>query len=644
MEIRLQCEADALDVTLADEVITIGRAQGNLVRLSHAQVSGLHGQIFRRDGRVFFQDLGSTNGSLVRFRGEEHVVEGVGQREAELFDGAELLLGDRRNPALLRVSLVTPTAERDPARALAKTVVASRAFAEVAKLPSALLSEGSERGRMATLLELVATLQQEQEVAEVARQGVDGLFAGLPMAQVAGLFLQGARGVVPVQVRQREQTALLTVPWARVEPLFQEALARRAVVQIEDGRTLTARFELARGQLQSALAYPIVEGEAVCGLIVVAGPGRFSANDLDWFALASAHLSLALRNGRLLKRLQEANSSLREENSHLRHSVAAADAGERAILGKSPALSRVLRQVEMVARTDTSVLIQGETGTGKELIARLIHAASPRAQAFFAAVNCGALTESLLESELFGHVKGAFTGATRDKAGLFEMAHGGTLFLDEFGDVSPRLQVKLLRALENGEITPVGAGQVKVVDVRLVVASNKDLRAEVAAGRLREDLFYRVHVFPVALPPLRERSGDVEVLARAFLGRCAERFSKSLPGFSAEAMAKLNAYAWPGNVRELQNEVERAALMVEDGKLIGPDDLSERIGGAMDLPATLGPLHAAMEEIEGRYLQRALAAHAFNRTQTAKTLGISRQALTGKLHKYGLFDYRGDEE
>src|SRR5690606_32350824 len=238
----------------------------------------------------------------------------------------------------------------------------------------------------------------------------------------------------------------------------------------------------------------LLDGDTVRGLLVAAAPEPYSEADLDWLTLLAHQASLTLRNANLLRELAQYKNKLEDENTYLKDSLSRDTRRAVEIVGESASLKKVLKQVEIVARTDTTVLVLGETGTGKELVAQLLHERSPRADRLFAAVNCGALTETLLESELFGHVKGAFTGASRDKKGVFEVADGGTLFLDEFGDVSPRLQVKLLRVLENGEITPVGSVKTRRVDVRIVAATNKDLKTEVAEHRFREDLYCRINL------------------------------------------------------------------------------------------------------------------------------------------------------
>jgi Nif-specific regulatory protein len=286
------------------------------------------------------------------------------------------------------------------------------------------------------------------------------------------------------------------------------------------------------------------------------------------------------------------------------------------------------------------VLIQGETGTGKELVARAVHYTSRRAEHLFVAQNCSALPENLLESELFGHVRGAFTGADRDKKGLFELADGGTIFLDELGEMPLSLQAKLLRVLQEGEIWPVGAPRPKKVDVRVVSATHRDLEKMVADGSFRQDLFYRLHVFPLRLPPLRERRNDIPILARFFLRKYAREFGRPATGFTPEAMERLKSHDWPGNVRELQNELQRVLIQRTEGDLVLVEDLSERIIGrtaladAPDLPR--GSLKDMLASIERVLLTRALREHGGNKTQTAKALGITREGLHKKLTRFGM--------
>jgi two-component system response regulator AtoC len=345
-----------------------------------------------------------------------------------------------------------------------------------------------------------------------------------------------------------------------------------------------------------------------------------------------------------LRRAAQARE-LRTENERLRKSL-----GERFSIGKietrDPRLARIAQLVAAIADTRVHVLIQGESGTGKTLLARTIHQSSSRSGAPFVEVSCGALPATLLESELFGHARGAFTGAVRDRAGLFEAADGGTLFLDEISSAPGELQVKLLRVLQDRAFERVGETRTRHADVRVIAATNRDLAAEVQAGRFREDLFYRIHVVSLELPPLRERSGDVPLLAEAFLQRFAQLHGRPVPELSREALARLCAAPWPGNVRQLENVIERAVLL--GSGVIEPADLGLELASAPAAQAVSGaggdaeagvlPLKRALEEPEKRIIQRALALNDGNRQRTARMLGVNRTTLFNKMRKYRLLD------
>jgi two-component system response regulator AtoC len=321
---------------------------------------------------------------------------------------------------------------------------------------------------------------------------------------------------------------------------------------------------------------------------------------------------------------------------------AAPDTRLAAIEGKSPRMLEVYKLVARVAPTSATVLVVGESGTGKELVARAIHTRGARSQKPFVPVNCTALSESLLESELFGHVRGAFTGAIAAKRGLFEMADGGTLFLDEIGDMGPKMQAQLLRTLQDGEVRPVGSPEAIRVDVRLVCATNKDLEAEVKSGRFREDLYFRINVVTVKLPPLRERAGDIPILVAHFLAKIARREGHPQANMSREALDRLCSHAWPGNVRELENAVERA-VAVAKGNVILPSDLPVDVhgGGAVESSSLIDD-RPTLAELERRYIQLVLGECAGNKKKAAERLGIDRRTLYRALERTG--DDAGAEE
>jgi DNA-binding NtrC family response regulator len=314
--------------------------------------------------------------------------------------------------------------------------------------------------------------------------------------------------------------------------------------------------------------------------------------------------------------------------------------GSDGILGESAVMQRVLGLAARASRARATVLLTGETGTGKELVARAIHRAGPRAAQPFVAVNCAAFPDTLLESELFGHIRGAFTGADRDKRGLFEAADGGTLFLDEVSETSGPFQAKLLRALQEREVRPVGGARSRAVDARVVAATNRELWREGAAGGFRPDLYFRLAVFPIHIPPLRERAGDVLLLARHFLEAHGRAENKSGVRLSPEAERLLEAHPWPGNVRELENEVQRALALVEPGETLAPDHFSERMRSALPPPpAALQPgetLRETLDRVEAWLIREALSAHGGRRAQTARRLGVTREGLYKKMQRLGI--------
>ncbi len=347
------------------------------------------------------------------------------------------------------------------------------------------------------------------------------------------------------------------------------------------------------------------------------------------------------------------------------------------IIGKSPPMQRLYELIEKVQNSDLPVLIFGETGTGKELVARALHLQSSRSAQPFIAANCAALSEQLLESELFGHTRGSFTGANRDKAGLFEAADGGTLFLDEVGEMSPIMQAKLLRVLQDGTFNPVGSTKSKSVKVRVVTATHRDLRAMVKAGTFREDLFYRLHVLVLPLPPLRERREDVALLSTFFLRRRSQLSGAGVASIQPDAMAVLERYQWPGNVRELENEIERMLLLSGDNRNLGLDGISphiiEQVGrpqsdierssgaGAQEShnpPAVKSPdvrpgtvivddnlpLPRAIEELERQLITRAMERYRGNKSEAARELGISRSSLISKVQSYNVARGQGETD
>jgi two-component system, NtrC family, response regulator HydG len=374
------------------------------------------------------------------------------------------------------------------------------------------------------------------------------------------------------------------------------------------------------------------KGDAVCHMV-----GR-PREEWGEEALPSAmcqKLCLEGELGKVTEALKRAETRLRKRRQELARAGVELREGEdpSGMIVRSEGMRRVLDMARRVAKVDSSVLVTGESGVGKERVAQLIHDESPRAGRAFVAVNCSAVSESLLESELFGHARGAFTGATTDRAGLFEAASGGTLFLDEVGEIPLPMQAKLLRALQEREIRRVGENKNRAVDVRVVAATNRDLAEEVAAGRFRKDLYYRLRVVEIRVPPLRDRKDDVLPLARLLLADAARRMSRPQCTLSPEAANQLLRYDWPGNVRELANAMERAVALAARDR-VELDDLPDEIRAALPTPSTIGGVKT-LEQVEREYILSALESNGGNQSRTAEQLDIGTATLYRKLKRWG---------
>jgi transcriptional regulator with GAF, ATPase, and Fis domain len=375
-------------------------------------------------------------------------------------------------------------------------------------------------------------------------------------------------------------------------------------------------------KLTSVICAPLLDKGNLIGLIYVGNDSvvdLFQEETLNVMTVFSAQASLIVKNALLLNEMRVENAQLGRRLEQIRF-------GE--IVGASPPMMEVFRKVEKIAATDISVMITGETGTGKELIAREIHNRSPRADKPFITINCGAIPENLLESELFGHVKGAFTGAVATKQGKFQMAHQGTLFLDEIGEMPLNLQVKLLRAIQEKIVIKVGDTRPETVDIRILAATNRDLEAEIEADRFREDLFYRLNVVNLHLPPLRDRGDDVLVIARYLLSRYAKEYDAKVKGFSPNASVAIRKHNWPGNIREMENRIKKAIVLCES-TVIGPDDL----GLTGDVLPEILPLSVAKERFQRDYINEILALNNGNRTKTARDLGVDPRTVFRHLEK-----------
>ena len=390
---------------------------------------------------------------------------------------------------------------------------------------------------------------------------------------------------------------------------------------------------------RSMICLPLRTRKGLIGVLYALNKlqGEFTVGEAGLLEILSGTIAISIENARLYGELKDHAGSLEQENLRLKSQVQDSF-NLQGIIGSSPAMRRVFALMDKVINTTTSVLIQGETGTGKELVARAIHYNGCLKEKPFVAENCGALSENLLESELFGHVKGAFTGAITDRKGLFELAHGGTIFLDEIGEMPVAMQVKLLRVLQEGQIRRVGGSRYINVDVRLIASTNRSLEDEVKKGTFREDLFYRVNVFPITLPPLRERREDIPMLAAHFLKKLTRKQKRPSARLTPRALNLLSQYNWPGNVREFQNEIERALTLAGRDKAIREEFLSEKINASsrsrISIPETECTLQEITQRIEQQMIVEALEKTGGNRSQAARILGLTRQGLLNKIARY----------
>ena len=628
------------------DVIRIGRSQSNELELSEAHVSAEHARLVVGAERVTLEDLRSTNGTAI-VRGSQRIVLGDSTSLRTVLESGDVLeLGGTVDEGThVRVQL---GAEREPAH-----VVSIRPIAE---LPGVTASPERNTGVLATLFRVEKAIGGAPDLDGVLIAVADAALELVPTATHATLVLRDdidaetdrdEAGYVPVLTRVRGAAGRGEAPPGPVavtRSVFRKVVRERAAVLAADAPSESFSSESLLGaSIRSTIGVPLWKDDEILGVVQVdnrATPGMFDSADLEALGVLAASSSLAIANARLVRRLLAAEEQLQKENTFLKGRERAKSSGATEIIGQSRAMRDLLTQLDKVVDTRVTVLIEGETGTGKELIASAVHYRSRRRGKLFVAQNCAALPENLLESELFGHKRGSFTGATEEKRGLFDVADGGTLFLDEVTEMPLALQAKLLRVLQEGEIRPVGATHTKIVDVRIVAACNRNLEKEVEGGRFRQDLYYRLKVFPIRVPPLRERRDDVPLLAGHFLQKYSREVGRPVAGFAQGTMELLMSYEWPGNVRELENEVQRLVIQVDAGAFITPDLLSPRV---RQMEATIahagavkGTLKEMVEQVEKYFILETLREHGNNKTSAAKTLGITREGLHKKLKQLGI--------
>jgi transcriptional regulator with GAF, ATPase, and Fis domain len=640
----VHAEGERQEVLLDKPSILIGRGTGTDLRIADRLASRVHCRIdLDGVGHALVTDVGSQNGTFL--------------------NGQQVLNGDLRPGDVVAIGSTRIYFEREPDPN--ETSLVARPTLPSDDLVRRLTRERSNHLRLQRISQALST---ETDLEKLLTLVVDSL-----------IELSGAeRGFLIL----REVDEKLTFVAARnfdgdQVPEPELAISRSIAARVlESGRSILSvnagddqRFEgvasITNLGLRSVLVVPLTAQAETIGAVYVdhrMTKGAFDDEDLRLAEAFAAQAAVAVHRARLVSHLVDANKQLEESqervrllNEELKRRVAVQEVElveararlrERAlaggndysrIVGKSKPMMDVLRLLDRVVASDFPVHVSGESGTGKELVARAIHENGPRAQQRFVSENCAALPDTLLESELFGYERGAFTGARQNKKGLLQMAHKGTLFLDEVGDMSPEVQKKLLRFLQEGEFRPVGGREPVRVDVRVLSASNKDLAEIVAKGEFREDLMYRLNVLPLRLPPLRERKDDVPLLVDHFMKRFGRETGRGVLKMRPEVMDALCSYHWPGNVRELENEIRMLITFADDP--ITLDRLSERVRrslSAPEEPASREGLTGRVESLERGEIRRALEEATGNKSRAAEILGISRFALQRKLEKYAM--------
>ena len=574
------------DLPLKKPLLSIGRKGGNDIVLDDTTVAGIHANLIRQ---------GSSYALSVVGRGNEVYVNGRVTRQASIRAGDRVLIG--------RFELTLMDGAPKPRARPEDDNTAVDAMAQLVEFSATLMREERPERLFRKLLESVVELTKaEKGFVIVLKDGGRHLAASHNV------------GSETLDISRVSDTIIDQVIRDRRAVIVSDAMADRRYGRAQSVVDL---------KLSSVMCVPLLYRNDLLGVLYLGNDaitGLFTERDLALLQVWASQASLAVHAALLLNDLKISNRNLRER---LRSK------SQGAIVGSSRPMKAVFRMIRKVSPTDLSVLVLGETGTGKELVAREIHRLSDRTKKPFVSINCGAIPENLLESELFGHKKGSFTGAVADKVGRFEAANGGTLFLDEIGEMPMPLQVKLLRVLQERVIERVGELAPRPVDIRVISATNKDLETEIREGRFREDLYYRLNEIAIQLPPLRERGEDIHELARFFLQRFADQYDSKARGFTNECVRAMLHYYWPGNVRQLENRMKKAVIM-SDRALINGDDMGIVAGTKREIQ----PLDTATEQFKIQYIRDALELNNWNKAETARDLGVDPRTIFRYIEKF----------
>jgi transcriptional regulator with GAF, ATPase, and Fis domain len=586
---------DQLFFPLHKPVTTIGRGLGNDVQIPDSSVSEHHAQIVF-NGRDF--QLEEVD------RGAPILINGRKKRRSRLVNGDRLQLGE----ALLGFSMFSDAPLESP---------------------PGHQEAGNEISGLRRLHGFSVRLMTSRSVDELLEMLLDDVIELTGAARGVVLLVNpgdSERGVPHVRASRNVQREAIEDPSGFIsDSIVRNVIESKRPVIVSDALTDTTfgkSESVIALKLSSVMCVPLLSAGETIGALYVGNDEvkhLFQRSQLDLLTIFAGQASLIVQNAMLLSALRADKEKLSAELSDKRF-------GE--IIGACPSMMEVFRKLQKVAGTDISVLITGETGTGKELIARELHRRSNRSEGPFVVVNCGAIPENLMESEMFGHVRGAFTGAVASRPGKFQLADGGTLFLDEIGELTLPLQVKLLRAIQERVVFRVGDSRPERCDIRILCATNRNLEDMMRTSEFREDLYYRLNVVNLWLPPLRERGDDIHIIAKALLSKYADELSSQVRGYSPQAVAAIRKYSWPGNIRQLENRIKKA-LVLCDKTLLSPEDLD--LGE--DQQAAILPLEKAKEDFQRRYVLDVLERNNGNRTQTARDLGVDPRTIFRYLEK-----------
>jgi Nif-specific regulatory protein len=607
--------------------LTLGRSPDNRIVLRDDLASRNHAEVFPQADGWAVRDMGSRNGTRVNGQLISKPTR-ITFNDTILVGGSEFVLADNPPEPVAGEAPTLDDLEKEPVEPRKKPGVAITVRLSRSRLltesESQLLAQPRVAHDLTRLYKLGLAMGAAKDLKGLSETVLDGLLEETRANTGAVLMVETGRELSLVAYRGKQT-------YHKVSDFISDAVMRSQegvlAHDVSSDRALKNRQSLEEIGAESVICVPIRSDDRVTGVVHLysTDPTRaLQKDDLD-FTLAVVH-----QLSQVVAELKE-REILREENERLRENLRA----ETELVGQSLAMDSIKQQIARVAPTNSTVLIRGESGVGKELVARAVHLNSPRRGGPLICLNCAALTETLLESELFGHEKGAFTGATEQKIGKFEAAHRGTIFLDEIGEMKPGTQAKLLRVLEGQPFERVGGGKSIKVDVRVVAATNVDLEVAMKEGRFRQDLFHRLHVIEMRVPPLRERKEDIPVLANYFLSRLSQEVGRRLGGFSDDAMRLLMRYDWPGNVRELRNVIERAVVL-GTGEEIGERDIFLSPSMSPPVVSTGEYQPKTLDDMEREHIAATLAHTDWNKSQTAAILGIERSTLDRKIQRYNL--------